>query len=113
MKTTSLLEHIGNTPPPHPQNFLTAMDCSGRSWQNMRVSTQAEASKTGFALAMIDDGEKGVKIKKDTVIIEATSGNTGIGLALICAQGGIGWLLTMPESRALNAEICCRLWEQN
>ena len=50
---------------------------------------------------MIEAGEKNGQIGPDTVIIEATSGNTGIGLALVCAQRGYRLLLTMPESMSI------------
>ena len=101
MKTTSLLEHIGNTPLLHPQNFLTAMDCSATILAKSEGFNPGGSIKDRAALAMIEDGEKKGQIKKDTVIIEATSGNTGIGLALICAQRGYRLVLTMPESMSI------------
>ena len=101
MKTTSLLEHIGNTPLLHPQNFLTAMDCSATILAKYEGFNPGGSIKDRAALAMIEHGEKKGQIKKDTVIIEATSGNTGIGLALICAQRGYRLVLTMPESMSI------------
>ncbi len=57
--------------------------------------------KDRIALAMIDAALENGDIKEDTLIIEPTSGNTGIGLATVCAAKGLNLLLTMPESMSL------------
>ncbi|MDA8174951.1 MAG: cysteine synthase family protein [Nitrospiraceae bacterium] len=91
----SVLDCIGNTPLVHIQNIAP----NG----NVRVLTKLEGSNPGgsvkdrIALYMVEAAEKEGKLGKDRVILEATSGNTGIGLAMVGAAKGYKVKLTMPE----------------
>lgn len=111
MKANNILETIGNTP--HVRiNHLFRSDIE--VWMKVERFNPGSSIKDRIALAMIEDAESKGLINKDSVIIEPTSGNTGIGLALVCAVKGYRLILTMPESmsverrkymKALGAEL--------
>ena len=111
MKANNILQTIGNTP--HVRiNHLFRSDIE--VWMKVERFNPGSSIKDRIALAMIEDAEAKGLISKDTVIIEPTSGNTGIGLALVCAVKGYRLILTMPESmsaerrkymKALGAEL--------
>ncbi len=95
----SILDLIGNTP-------LVALDrmaggLPGRVLGKMESHNPAYSVKDRIGLAMIAAGEKQGAIKDDTVIIEPTSGNTGIALAFVCAVRGYRLILTMPETMSI------------
>ena len=110
----SLPELIGNTP-------MLELKRSGSAWKTcapiyakLEYFNPLGSIKDRAALYMINEAEKSGKIREGTVVIEPTSGNTGIGLAYICATRGIRLVLTMPENMskerrsllaALGAEI--------
>ena len=110
----SLPELIGNTP-------MLELKRSGSVWKTcapiyarLEFFNPLGSIKDRAALYMINEAQKSGKIREGTVVIEPTSGNTGIGLAYICATRGIRLVLTMPENMskerrsllaALGAEI--------
>jgi len=96
---SNILELIGNTPIVKI-NKLTE-ECYADVFAKLEFFNPSSSVKDRIALAMIEDAEKNNKINKDTVIIEPTSGNTGIGLAMVCAVKGYKLILTMPESMSI------------
>lgn len=98
MKYDNILQTIGNTP--HVRiNHLFRNDIE--VWMKIERFNPGSSIKDRIALAMIEDAEANRLINKETVIIEPTSGNTGIGLALVCAIKGYRLILTMPESMSI------------
>jgi cysteine synthase A len=103
---------IGNTPLVR-LNRLTK-DLPGEIVLKLEFFNPAHSVKDRIGLAMVEAAEKAGRIKPDTILVEPTSGNTGIALAMVCAARGYKLVLTMPETmskerrillRALGAEI--------
>jgi len=97
----SVTELIGNTPLLKVNNFIKANDLQANILVKLEYLNPAGSVKDRIAKAMIEQAEKEGKINKDTVIIEPTSGNTGIGLASFAAARGYKAILTMPETMSV------------
>ena len=98
MKANSILETIGNTP--HIKvNRLFGKDHS--VWVKLERTNPGASIKDRIALSMIEDAEQKGLLRSTSVIIEPTSGNTGIGLALVAAVKGYRLILVMPESMSV------------
>lgn len=96
MKLNSMMEAIGNTP--HLRINKLFSPSVVEVWVKLERMNPGASIKDRIAAAMIDDAEKSGKLKKGMTIIEPTSGNTGIGLALVAAIKGYSLILVLPES---------------
>ena len=97
MKADSILQTIGNTPVVH----LNRLFKDKNVWIKLEKTNPGGSIKDRIALAMIEDAEQKGLLKPNSVIIEPTSGNTGIGLALVAAVKGYKVILVMPESMSV------------
>lgn len=98
MKANNILETIGNTP------HLRINRLFGNKqevWIKLERSNPGGSIKDRIALSMIEDAERKGLLKEGSVIIEPTSGNTGIGLAMVAAVKGYKLILVMPESMSI------------
>ena len=95
----SITEAIGNTPLLKLEKL--SKECNANIFAKCEFFNPTSSVKDRIALGMIEDALQSGAIKADTTIIEPTSGNTGIGLAAVCAAKGIKLILTMPESMSI------------
>lgn len=98
MKIQNILEAIGNTPHVRLNKLF---DPKTEVWMKLERANPTGSIKDRIALTMIEDAEKNGLLKPDSVIIEPTSGNTGIGLAMVAAIKGYRLILVMPESMSI------------
>jgi cysteine synthase len=98
MKANNILETIGRTPHVRINRLYPA---GVEVWLKLERANPGGSIKDRIGLAMIEDAEKRGVLKKDSVIIEPTSGNTGIGLAMAAAVKGYKLLLVMPEQMSI------------
>lgn len=98
MKINNVLEAIGNTP---LVKINTIFDNNVEVWMKLERQNPGGSIKDRIALAMIEKAEREGKINKNTLIVEPTSGNTGVGLAMVCAVKGYQLVLVMPESMSV------------
>lgn len=95
------VELIGNTPLVEVTNLEKKQELKARVLVKLEYLNPAGSVKDRIAKAMLEDAEQKGKLKEGSVIIEPTSGNTGIGLAAIAASKGYRVILTMPETMSV------------
>mgnify|MGYP001091606812 CR=1 FL=1 len=98
MKFDNILQTIGDTPVVRLNRLF---DDRIEAWMKVERFNPGSSIKDRIALAMIETAERDGLLREDTTIIEPTSGNTGIGLAMVCAVKGYRLILTMPESMSI------------
>ena len=97
-------ELIGRTPLVRLNNIEKAFDLKAKIIAKVESFNPAGSVKDRVAKAMLDDAEKKGLINKDTVIIEPTSGNTGIGLSAVGASRGLKVMIVMPDSMSVERQ---------
>ena len=98
MKAATILETIGNTPHVRINRLFGP---SAEVWIKQERANPGASIKDRIAVSMVEDAERSGKLKPGGVIVEPTSGNTGIGLAMVAAVKGYKLILVMPDSMSI------------
>ena len=107
MKYENILEEIGNTPHVRIRNIFPE---AKNIWMKLERSNPGGSIKDRIALSMVEDAEKSGLLKRGATIVEPTSGNTGIGLAMVAAVRGYRLILVMPESMSVERRNILRAY---
>ncbi|MDE3089076.1 MAG: cysteine synthase A [Chloroflexota bacterium] len=103
-------ELIGNTPLVHIRRLTKDAGAVADVVAKLEFYNPAHSVKDRIGLSMIDAAEKAGKIKPDTIILEPTSGNTGIGLAMVCAARGYKCTMIMPQTVSKERKMLLRAY---
>ena len=101
MRANSILDTIGNTPHVRLNRLYSAISPKAEVWLKLERANPGGSIKDRIGVSMIADAEQRGILKKGSVIVEPTSGNTGIGLAMVCAVKGYRCILVMPETMTM------------
>ena len=104
----SITDLIGNTPLVRINRL--ARGCAGEVLAKLEFQNPAASVKDRIGLSMIEAAEQAGLIKADTIILEPTSGNTGIGLAMVCAARGYPCTLVMPDTMSKERRMVLRAY---
>lgn len=107
---TSAEQLIGTTPLLELTHIEKKLNLNAKILAKLEYLNPAGSAKDRVAKAMIDDAEKSGKLKKGSVIIEPTSGNTGIGLSLVAAARGYRIIIVMPETMSVERRQIMRAY---
>ena len=101
MRANDILGTIGNTPHVRINRLFADVAPKAEVWLKLERANPGGSIKDRIGVSMIDDAEKRGILKKGSVIVEPTSGNTGIGLAMVAAVKGYRIILVMPDSMSV------------
>jgi len=104
---SSIVDTIGNTPLVKLTRITEGLDAE--IYVKCEFFNPLSSVKDRIGMSMIEAGERDGKLKQDSVVIEPTSGNTGIALAFICAARGYRCILTMPETMSTERRVLLRM----
>ncbi len=107
---TSIDQLIGNTPLLELSNIEKNLDLKAKVLVKLEYFNPAGSVKDRIAKAMLDDAEAAGKLNKDSVIIEPTSGNTGVGLASVAAARGYRLIITMPDTMSVERRLLMKAY---
>lgn len=107
---TSIDQLIGNTPLLELSNIEKNLDLKAKVLVKLEYFNPAGSVKDRISKAMLDDAEAAGKLNKDSVIIEPTSGNTGVGLASVAAARGYRLIITMPETMSVERRLLMKAY---
>lgn len=107
---TSVEQLIGNTPLLALNNLKTARQMQGNVFAKLEFFNPGGSVKDRVAKAMLDEAEKAGVLFPDSVIIEPTSGNTGIGLALVSAVRGYRAIIVMPDTMSIERQMLMKAY---